>query len=69
MKNFVDGNFTHHRAVSQVWSKMALILATTPVIPFGVVEYGEKLKELFTGLNNSYFKQLAQENITLSECI
>lgn len=63
----MDPSFTHNRALGQVWLKAALHLSTTPVIPFGVVEYGEKLEELTKALNVSVFPAVKQQNISLGE--
>ena len=67
MKDYGDPSFSHNEALAEVWLKSALHLSTTPVIPFGVVEYGEKLKELAKALNTSVFPALKQQDISLGE--
>jgi N-acetylated-alpha-linked acidic dipeptidase len=65
VKKSVDYNFTHHLALGKVWLRSALQLTTTPIIPFGVVEYGEHLEELAKELNESTYSTLQQQDISL----
>lgn len=69
VKDFGDPSFSHNKALGEVWFKAALHLSTTPIIPFGVVEYGGKLEELSKALNASVFAALKPQNITLGEMV
>ena len=65
VKKSVDFNFTHHLALGKVWLRTALYLATTPIIPFGVVEYGDHLSQLAMNLNESTYATLMEQDISL----
>jgi N-acetylated-alpha-linked acidic dipeptidase len=65
MKKYVDFDFTYHLAIGKLWLRAALHLATTPIIPFGVVEYGYHLHKMAMSLNESNYDILMKENISL----
>ena len=67
MSNFGDPSFTHHVAMGLVWSKTAVLIATTPVLPYDPRDYADALDRIFKGLKNQYSLVLEEQNITLSE--
>ncbi|XP_071103216.1 N-acetylated-alpha-linked acidic dipeptidase 2-like [Haliotis cracherodii] len=46
VKNFVDGNFTYHRALGQLWVALALELTESVILPFNLSDYAETLTRL-----------------------
>nr|QZX63209.1 2 N-acetylated-alpha-linked acidic dipeptidase 2-like protein 2 [Halisarca dujardinii] len=66
MKKFIDSDFTYHLAIGQLWLRAALVMATSPILPFGVIEYGDKLSELASSLNETFYDTLVQKNISLN---
>ena len=67
MTNFGDPDFTHHLAIALVWSKTAILIATTPVLPYNPRDYATALNRIFSNLQNEYGEVLQEQNITLSE--
>nr|QHX41452.1 N-acetylated-alpha-linked acidic dipeptidase [Halisarca dujardinii]QIZ30868.1 N-acetylated-alpha-linked acidic dipeptidase [Halisarca dujardinii] len=65
IKTSLEPHFAHHLALGKVWLRTALNISTTPVLPFGVVEYGEHLLMLVQDLNSTHNQTLGRENITL----
>ncbi|XP_067686592.1 N-acetylated-alpha-linked acidic dipeptidase 2-like [Haliotis asinina] len=46
VKNFVDGNFTYHRAIGQLWLAVALELTDSAILPFNLSDYAETMSRL-----------------------
>ncbi|XP_046570395.1 putative N-acetylated-alpha-linked acidic dipeptidase [Haliotis rubra] len=46
VKNFVDGNFTYHRAIGQLWLALALELTDSAILPFNLSDYAETMSRL-----------------------
>ena len=61
----MDMNFEHHRAIGLVWFNVALQLATTPLVPFNVTDYGVFLEMINGEFAQSNEKTLLEQNITL----
>lgn len=66
MTNFGDPTFTHHQALGLVWSKTAILLATSPVLPYDPRDYAISLQNLFSTFVQLYGPTLQDQNITLS---
>ena len=64
--NLTDQLFTYHTAVGLVWGKVAIMVATSPVVPFDPRDYSSALSTIFSGLENQYGAELSAQNITLS---
>ena len=58
-------NFEHHRAIGLVWFNVALQLATTPLVPFNVTDYGVFMEMTNGEFAQSNEKTLLEQNITL----
>ena len=67
MTNFGDPSFTHHLATALVWSKTAILIATTPVLPYSPRDYANALNRIFSNLQNEYGEVLQEQNISLSK--
>ena len=65
--NLTDPAFASHTAVGLVWGKVALMLVTSPVVPFDPRDYYAALADIFSGLEKQYGTDLSQHNLTLSE--
>ena len=64
MTKFGDPDFTHHVALGEVWLKVALAIATTPIVPYNPIDYSIKLMELYNKLMKDYGVQLKEYNIS-----
>ena len=53
MESFADMDFEHHRVIGLVWLNIALQLATTPLVPYNVMDYA-----VFMENSGSEFAQL-----------
>lgn len=65
MTNFGDPFFTRHQALGLVWSKAAVLLATSPVLPYDPRDYAISLQNLFSNFKQQYGAPLQGQNITL----
>ena len=65
MTNFADPTFSHHLAIALVWSKLALSLATTPVLPYDPQDYAAALSRIYQNLEKQYGDTLTAQNIDL----
>lgn len=64
MTNFGDPDFSHHAAMGEVWLKVAMAIATTPIIPYNPTDYSDKLKALYNELLKDYGDQLKKNNVS-----
>lgn len=64
--NLTDRLFTYHTAVGLVWGKVAVMVATSPVVPFDPRDYSSALSTIFSGLEQQYGAELSAQNISLS---
>ncbi len=65
MTHFGDPTFTHHLAVGLVWSKMAILIATTPVLPYDPRYYALAVERIYESVKSEYGAALEEQNITL----
>ena len=65
--NLTDPSFSHFTALGLVWGKVALLLATSPVVPFDPRDYSSSLSTILSGLKEEYGVVLSSQNITLSK--
>ena len=63
--NLTDPSFSHHTAVGLVWGKVALSLATSPVLPYDPRDYSTALTNIMAGLVEEYGEVLSSQNISL----
>ena len=69
MTNFGDPSFTHHKALGLLWSKAAVMLMTTPVLPYDPRDYAITLEQIYNTFVSEYGKALDDQKITLGEAI
>ena len=65
MTNFGDPSFTHHQAVGLMWFKTAILLATTPVLPYDPRDYAISLQNIFASFMQQYGAVLQNQNISM----
>lgn len=65
ISQFADPDFSRHLAMALVWSKLAMALATTPLLPFDPRDYAGALSRIYGNLEEVYGDELAAQNITL----
>ena len=65
MTNFGDPSFTRHQAIGLIWSKTALLLATSPVLPYDPRDYAIALQNIFDSFVQQYGGVLQSQNISL----
>ena len=65
--NLTDPSFSHHTAVGLVWGKVALSLATSPILPFDPRDYTTALASIIWDLALTYGHELKSQNISLSK--
>ena len=65
MTNFGDTSFTHHQAIGLMWSKTAILLATSPVLPYDPRDYAIALQNIFGTFVQQYGEVLQSQNIPL----
>ena len=66
--NLTDPSFSHHTALGLVWGKVALLLATSPILPLDPRDYSTALSTIFSGLEEEYGSNLTAQNISLGGC-
>ena len=69
MSNFADPQFTHHKALGLLWTKLALTLSNTPVLPFDPRHYAIGVHEIFENLEKEYGATLIMQGIRLGLCM
>ena len=69
MSHFGDPDFTHHVAVGEVWLSVAMAIATTPILPYNVVDYATTVANLYSSLKETYETALLSNNISLSKML
>ena len=62
--NFGDPRYTHHKAIGEVWSRVATTLATTPILPYDPTDYSVKLSEMFSELLKVHGDVLEQNSVS-----
>ena len=67
MSHFGDPDFTYHVAMGLVWMKTAVLLTTTPLLPYDPRHFGFRVTEIFGSLTEQYANTLKTQNISLSE--
>ena len=67
MENFGDPQFTAHQAVGRVWGRIALMIATTPLLPYHPLDYAKRLNETYSQLIGTYGSTLVEQNITTGD--
>ena len=65
MSHFGDPDFSHHLAIGLVWIKTAMLLTTTPVLPYDPRDYALTVQDIFTGVMSQYGNVLKQQGISL----
>ena len=65
MSNFADPQFTHHKAVGLLWTKLALTLSNTPVLPFDPRHYAISVHEILENLEKEYGATIRRQGIRL----
>ena len=65
MSQFGDPDFTHHAKTGSVWSNIAMAIATTPILPYNVVDYGLKIAEFFKALETNFRAEFNNHSINL----
>ena len=65
MSNFGDPDFGHHVKTGAVWSNIAMAIATTPILPYNVVDYGLKIGEFFKALETDFKAEFSNHSIDL----
>ena len=68
MTHFGDPDFSHHLAIGLVWIKTAMLLTTTPVLPYDPRDYALTVQDIFTGVMAQYGDTLKQQGISLGTC-
>lgn len=63
--NLTDPTFSYHTTVGLVWGKVALMLATSPVLPYDPRHYSTALSNILSGLKEKYETVLTKHNISL----
>ena len=64
--NLTDPSFSYHTTLGLVWGKVALMMATSPVLPCDPRDYSTALSDILSGLTEEYGGVLTSQNITLS---
>jgi N-acetylated-alpha-linked acidic dipeptidase len=64
--NLTDPSFSYHTTVGLVWGKVALMMATSPVVPFDPRDYSTALSTILSGLEEQYGAVLSHQNISLN---
>ena len=62
--HFGDPDYTHHKAIGEVWSMVAMALVTSPIIPYDPVDYSKRLMEMYEGLLTAYGDALKEHNVS-----
>ena len=65
--NLTDPTFSYHTTVGLVWGKVALMLATSPVLPYDPRHYSTALSNILSGLKEKYETVLTKHNISLGK--
>lgn len=65
--NLTDPTFSYHTTVGLVWGKVALMLATSPVLPYDPRHYSTALSDILSGLKEKYETVLTKHNISLGK--
>ena len=63
--NLTDPSFSHHATLGLVWGKVALSLATSPVLPFDPRDYSTALLDIMRGVEEEFGDVLSSQNIGL----
>ena len=66
--NLTDSSFSYHTTVGLVWAKVAVMIATSAVVPFDPRDYSSALSNILSGLKEQYGADLSSQNISLSRC-
>ncbi|XP_071506212.1 N-acetylated-alpha-linked acidic dipeptidase 2-like [Diadema antillarum] len=64
VKTFIDWNFWRHRAVARVMLEFSRDLADSVVLPFGCLDYANKLTSSIDNLNEEYGDKMRTNGIT-----
>ncbi|XP_071506201.1 N-acetylated-alpha-linked acidic dipeptidase 2-like [Diadema antillarum] len=64
VKTFIDWNFWRHQAVARVMLEFSRDLADSVVLPFGCIDYAEKLTSSIDNLHREYGEKMGARNIT-----
>ena len=67
MSKFGDPDFSHHAKTGEVWSNIAMAIATTPILPYNVVDYGLKIVEFFNTLESNFAAEFNSHGISLGK--
>ena len=69
MTHFGDPDFSHHLAIGMVWIKTAMLLTTTPVLPYDPRDYALRVTEIYNNLAKQYGSILNEQGISLGEVL
>ena len=64
---FGDPDYAHHKAIGELWSRVAMALATTPLIPYDPTDYTDVLKNMFNELVKVNGDALKEHSISLGK--
>ena len=65
LTRFVDPDFSYHMTTTQVAARSLMLTADSIVLPFDVRHYPKSLRRSLRELNDTYGKELYQNNVTL----
>ena len=69
VKMFFDYNFWRHQSVARIMLEFSRNLADSVILPFGVLDYANKLKSSIENLEAEYGNKMAGQDITFGECL
>ena len=64
MTHFGDPQFIAHQALGRVWVRMAMAIATSPLLPYHPIDYAIRLNETYLNLIQEYGAMLNKNNVT-----
>ena len=67
MSHFGDPSFNTHLTIGLVWSKIAILIATSPILPYDPRDYALVIDRIYNNLESNYGSVLKAENISLSK--
>lgn len=67
VKMFIDYNFWRHQSVARVMLEFSRDLADSVILPFGVLDYANKLKSSIDNIEDEYGAKMAAQDITFGE--
>ena len=65
MSKFADPAFIGHQAMGRVWGRMALAIATSPILPYSPSEYAVWLSGAYESFKTAHESALNSQGISL----